>query len=153
MCRTLGIRPARELSEFLEHGTDAQDLFFSIGSDNLLIAGGLRMTEHASELLASPKFDALLQIVKQGLVDPIVLIDLPPVLLTDDALVVAPKIDAFMVVASEGTTGRAELAKALNLLQDFPIAGVVLNRAVEATQGYDYGYDSDEVKGASDKRA
>jgi protein-tyrosine kinase len=153
VCRTLGVRPARELSDFLEAGPDVQDLFFSIGSDNLVIAGGERPIAHASELLSSPKFDELLQVVKQGLVDPIVLIDLPPVLLTDDALVVAPKIDAFLVVASEGTTGRAEVAKALNLLSEFPIAGVVLNRAVEATHGYDYGYDPDVDKGAGDKRA
>ena len=153
VCRTLGVQPARELSEFLEQGANAQNLFFSIGSDNLLVAGGVNAISHASELLASPKFDDLLHLVKQGVVDPIVLLDLPPVLITDDALVVAPKIDAFMIVASEGTSGRAEVAKALNLLADFPIAGVVLNRAAEATQGYDYGYDADDIKGASDKRA
>jgi protein-tyrosine kinase len=152
VCRTLGVQPAHELSDFLESGTNAQNMFFSIGSDNLLLAGGVHAIPHASELLASPRFEELLQVVKQGLVDPIVLIDLPPVLLTDDALVVAPKIDAFMIVASEGTSGRADVSKAMNLLSDFPIAGVVLNRAAEATQGYDYGYDADDVKGASDKR-
>lgn len=152
VCRTLGVRPTRELCDFLDSGTDAQGLFFSIGADNLLIAGGARPTENASELLASPNFEELLQIVKRGLVDPIVLIDLPPVLLTDDALVVAPKIDAIMVVASEGSTGRAELAKALNILSEFPIAGVVLNRAHEATHGYDYGYEGDEDTGAGGKR-
>ena len=36
------------------------------------------------------------RIVRQGTVDPVVLIDLPPVLLTDDALVVAPKVDAIL---------------------------------------------------------
>ena len=58
---------------------------------------------------------------------------------------------AVLVVASEGLTGRSDLAKALHLLSEFPIAGVVLNRAAETTPGYDYGYDSDADKGASDK--
>jgi protein-tyrosine kinase len=150
VCRTLGVRPARAISEFLEQGTDAKDLFFSIGSDNLLIAGGDLPAENASELLSSPKFAELLQVVKQGLVDPIVLIDLPPLLLTDDALVVAPKVDALLVIASEGSTSRAELANALQLLSEFPIAGVVLNRAEEAPRGYAYGYYNDE--GTSNKR-
>lgn len=150
VCRTLRVRPPRAISEFLEQGTGAKDLFFSIGSDNLLIAGGDLPAENASELLSSQKFEELLRIVKQGLVDPIVLIDLPPLLLTDDALVVAPKVDAFLVIASEGSTGRAELAKALQLLSEFPIAGVVLNRAEEAPKGYDYGYYNDE--GTSNKR-
>jgi len=60
---------------------------------------------------------------------------------------------AFLVVASEGVTGRAELAKALHLLSEFPIAGVVLNRAAVTTPNYDYGYYSDAGKGASDKGA
>ena len=79
--------------------------------------------------------------VREGAVNPVVIIDLPPVLLTDDALVVAPKIDAVLLVASEGFTGRADLAKALHLLSEFNIAGVVLNRAAESTPGYEYGYD------------
>jgi Mrp family chromosome partitioning ATPase len=71
------------------------------------------------------------------------------VLVTDDALVVAPKIDAFLVVASEKLTSRADLTKALELLKEFPIAGVVLNRASETTRGYDYGgYGG---KGAADQ--
>ncbi len=79
------------------------------------------------------------------------LIDLPPVLLTDDALVVAPKIDAMLVVASEGLTGRAELAKALHLLSEFPIAGVVLNRAAEsAPRCMTYGYSAGSAENAPD---
>jgi Mrp family chromosome partitioning ATPase len=122
-------------------------MFFSVGSDNLLIAGGMAPTDNASELLASARFAELLRIVRDGAVNPIVIIDLPPVLLTDDALVVAPKVDAILVVASEGFTGRADLTKALQLLSEFTIAGVVLNRAVESTPGYEYGY---EYAGAKD---
>jgi protein-tyrosine kinase len=150
VCRTLGVHPPRELRDYLEQGEGARELFFSVGSDNLFIAGSNTPTEHASELLASPRFDDLLSIVQRGTVDPILLLDLPPVLVTDDALVVAPKVDALLVVASEGTTGREELSRALSLLSEFPIAGVVLNRAAESTAGYDYRYYSDADKGTSD---
>jgi Mrp family chromosome partitioning ATPase len=146
ICRMLGIHPPCELREYLERGERMDQLFFSIGSDNLLIAGGTIPTENASELLASPRFDELLRRVTQGTANPIMLIDLPPVLLTDDALVVAPKVDAMLVVASEGLTGRAELHKAFDLLADFPIAGVVLNRAARSTPGYDYAYEPYEGK-------
>ena len=154
VCRTLGVNPPRELRTFLESGEYSHQMFFSVESPNLLIAGSSRSTEHASELLGSHRFDDLMHIVHHGTVNPIVLIDLPPVLLTDDALVVAPKVDATLVVASEGLTGRFELAKALSLLADFSVAGVVLNRAVETAPAYDYayGYQPDEGKGTSDKR-
>lgn len=142
VCRALGVQPGYELRDYLEHGNDPQGLFFTVGNENLLIAGSVTPTEHASELLAGSRFDDLMEIVKRGTVDPIVLIDLPPVLITDDALVVAPKIDAILVVASEGLTDRTDLTKALELLSEFPIAGVVLNRAAETAPDYHYGYDA-----------
>jgi protein-tyrosine kinase len=140
VCRTLGVEPNRELRSYLETTSSIDGLFFSVGKDNLYIAGSTTPVENASELLSSPRFEQLIWDLKQGAVDPVVLIDLPPVLVTDDALVVAPKIDAILVVASEGQTARTDVDKALSLLSEFPIAGVVLNRAAETTQGYDYGY-------------
>jgi Mrp family chromosome partitioning ATPase len=150
VCRTLGVSPPRELRTCLELGDHMREPFFSIDDENLVIAGSTTSIEHASELLASRHFEELLAVIKEGIVNPVVLIDLPPVLVTDDALVVAPKIDAVLVVASEGMTGRAELAKALQLLSEFPIAGVVLNRASESTPGYDYGYSAAPAEGSSD---
>ncbi len=144
VCRVLGVQPPHELRDYLERGDHLRELFFSVGSDNLLIAGSTRPTKHASELLASPRFEELLRTLRQGAIDPVVLIDLPPVLLTDDALVVAPKVDAVLLVASEGVTGRADFAKALAVLSEFPIAGVALNRAAETTPGYVYSYDFNE---------
>jgi Mrp family chromosome partitioning ATPase len=144
VCRTLGVHPPHELRDYLERGEHLQQLFFSVAGDNLLIAGSTRPTQSASELLASPRFEELLLTLQQGAVDPVVLIDLPPVLLTDDALVVAPKVDAILLVASEGVTGRANFTKALDVLSEFPIAGVALNRAAGTTRGYDYGYEVKE---------
>jgi protein-tyrosine kinase len=143
VCRALGVKPTIELRDHLEQGGSVQDLFFSVAGENLLIAGSVTPTDHASELLAGSKFDDLISSIKQGTVNPVVLIDLPPVLVTDDALVVAPKIDAVLVVASEGVTNRADLAHALNLLSEFPKAGVVLNRAAETSPNYNYAYDVD----------
>jgi protein-tyrosine kinase len=149
VCRTFGVRPQVELRTHLEHGGGVQDLFFSVASENLFIAGSSTPTEHASELLSGTKFDDLIQTIMQGAVDPVVLIDLPPVLVTDDTLVVAPKIDAVLVVASEGVTNRSDLAHALDLLSEFPIAGVVLNRAAETSPNYNYAYDVDADARAS----
>jgi protein-tyrosine kinase len=145
--RTLAVHPPHELRHYLEQGTNGNELFLSVYSDNLMVAGSITATEHASELLASGRFEELIQLVKQGTVDPIILIDLPPVLLTDDALVVAPKVDALLVVASDGLTSQSDLAKALDVLKEFPIAGVVLNRVSETMPAYDYGYEYHDRKG------
>ena len=36
VCRVLGVHPPHELRDYLEHGEDVRELFFSVGSDNLL---------------------------------------------------------------------------------------------------------------------
>jgi protein-tyrosine kinase len=149
--RALGIQPRHELREYLETGDHVHELFVSVGAENLLVAGSVSPTEHASELLAGARFDELMSIIERGTVDPIVLLDLPPVLVTDDALVVAPRVDSVLVVASEGLTNRSELFKALNLLSEFPLAGVVLNRAAETSPDYNYGYEAASELGASGK--
>lgn len=153
VCRTLGIHPPHELRHYLETGEHAKEMFVSVCSNNLLICGSTTPTDQASELLASSRFDDLIRVVKQGTVEPIILIDLPPVLLTDDALVVAPKVDAVLVVASEGLTSQSGFTKALDLLSEFRIAGVVLNRTIETVPNYNYGYDLDDPKGVTGKGA
>lgn len=143
VCRTLGIEPPHELRHYLETGENLTEMFVSVASENLMVGGSLTPTEHASELLSSARFEDMLRRVRLGAVEPIILIDLPPVLLTDDALVVAPRVDALLVVASEGRTSKAAFERAMGLLADFPIAGVVLNQVSETVPYYTYGYDAD----------
>ena len=142
ICKTLDLTPPRELRDFFEHPSAPDDLFFSIGVDNLAIAGQNTSTTHASELLASSRFEDLVTYIKDSTVNPIVLIDLPPVLSTDDVLVVAPRLDALLLVVAEGKTERGALDKATELLSEFPLAGVVLNQSRSREGSYAYGYDA-----------
>jgi Mrp family chromosome partitioning ATPase len=130
-----------ELRDFFEQRVrTAHSLFMSIGLENLLIAGSAIPTEHSAELLASQRVEELFEYIKKWTSSPLILVDLPPIVSPDDALVVAPRLDALILVASEGVTPRADLRKALKLLSGFPIAGLVLNRSTEADQTYGYGY-------------
>ena len=76
----------------------------------------------------------------------LVLIDSPPALAVTDAVVMAPRLDATLVVVSSGSTTRRDLASALGILGqvDAPVVGAVLNSV--ATQGA-YGYRSGYVYG------
>jgi protein-tyrosine kinase len=144
VCRCLGIEPDFELRNFFEKKTELEHVFFSmIGVENLLLSGNTSPAQHASELLSSTRFEELIQHIKDRTTNPIVLIDLPPVLTTDDALVLAPRLDAILMVAAQGRTERADIEKAMGLLTDFPIAGLVLNRSTEAAHYYGDGYGSD----------
>ena len=96
---------------------------------NLVVAGTANPVDGASEMLAGPRFEQLLEYIRDRWPDGIVLLDLPPVNVTDEALVVAPRVDAILLVVSEGKTQRNDLARALGVLRDFTVAGVVINRS------------------------
>jgi protein-tyrosine kinase len=150
VCRTLGITPPTELRQFFECGVETPaDLFMSIGVDNLLVAGNVSPAENSAELLASSRLEELLAYIRNSTTSPVILIDLPPVLSPEDTLVVAPRIDSLVLVASEGKTPRAELQKAGELLADFRVIGMVLNRSSETVQGYGYGYEYGYKRGGS----
>ena len=136
----LGIEPPHQILDFFEGRTEARDLFVSIGVENLLIAGGAAHSLHSSELLATQRFEELVGFVKAVGTNPLMIVDLPPVLSTDDVLVLAPRLDAILLVVSEGSTARADVERAAKLLSEFQFAGCVLNRAKDAVASSYYGY-------------
>jgi Mrp family chromosome partitioning ATPase len=142
VCQYLGVDPPHDLAGYFSGAGSPADVFFSIGIENLAIAGSSAPTEHASDLIASGRFEELLAAIANLSSDPIVLLDLPPLLVTDEALVVAPRVDAVALVIAEGRTRRDYLDRAKQLLEEFPLAGVILNRASEsfgADRYYGYG--------------
>jgi Mrp family chromosome partitioning ATPase len=88
--------------------------------------------------LSSPKIATLIDELRGSDPGRIVICDLPPYLATDDVLAFAPLADAFLIVISEGKTSRDALVKGMDILQELPVLGVVLNRSEEATTGYYY---------------
>jgi protein-tyrosine kinase len=138
LCRYLGVKPKFEIAQFLIGSIPIERLFFSIGVDNLAMAGSLSPTSNSSELLASGRVDRLMDSIR--VIDPscVVIVDLPPVLHAADALVVADSVDAIMMVASVGVTRRDGLTNALEVLSAHTLAGLVLNRSDELVTDY-YG--------------
>lgn len=141
ICQYLGAQPTHDLSSYFAGAGNAHDVLFTIGIDNLVIAGSSAPVQRASDFIASGRFEELLATIATLSSDPIVLLDTPPLLVTDEALLIAPRVDAIALVVSEGVTRRAHLERAKQVLEEFSFAGVILNRATE-TFGADsyYGY-------------
>ena len=60
-----------------------------------------RPIERSSDLLASPQGQAFINDLSNRLPDALLIFDLPPLLSTDDPLVVAPMLDALLLVVAE----------------------------------------------------
>jgi Mrp family chromosome partitioning ATPase len=136
----VGVMPPRALSQFFTDGLAPESVLFQSDIDNLVVAGNRGSVPSASELLASPRLDDLLKYIRSRSKGALVIIDLPPVLSTDEALVVAPRTDAMFLVVSEGVTRREGVSRAIDLLSDFNVAGVIVNRSSEPTGSDYYGY-------------
>ena len=134
--RYLGVYPKRGVQDFFDGHTDVASIFFRIGAPGLVIATVTESRDNSSELLSSDRLPQIIDYVFN--VDPkaVLLLDMPPLLVADDALAVMPRVDAILLVATEGKTKRADLAAAIELVQQFGLAGVVLNGSAESVAQY-----------------
>jgi protein-tyrosine kinase len=133
--RRLGIEAGSfvNLKDFLEgHTDDVADLLVTPGIERLGCILNAEPIERSSDLLASPRGQKLFNDLRSRLQpNTIIIIDLPPLLSTDDALVVASMVDTMLFVVAEGQTRRSDLVEAQQLLQEFNVIGTLLNRSVE----------------------
>ena len=129
----LGIPEARGVDAILrgEIGVD-EALWRPEGRDRLAVLPAAPVAGSSSELLAGERTRAFLQEIRTRYADRLIILDLPPILLTDDVLTLAPLLDGVLLVISEQRTRREDLQRAQSLLAGVPQLGSVLNRATRS---------------------
>jgi Mrp family chromosome partitioning ATPase len=141
--RYLGIPETQfvDISDYLEgRAVSLDQTIVSLSEQGLNCVLSARAIDRSSDLLASPRGQSFLDDLAARLPGVLLIFDLPPLLATDDPLVVAPKIDALLMVVAEKGTSRTDVASAAKLLVEFNVLGTVLNKSVErGDQGY-YNY-------------
>jgi Mrp family chromosome partitioning ATPase len=132
----LGLTPEVGAEDALMGRVPLEDcLYHPEGFDRLVVLPARGAVEHSSEILAGPVSRALVAELRARYPERVIIVDLPPVLLADDALAFAPLIECGLVVASEGRTQRKDLVRTIELLSQTPLVGTVLNRATVAPTG------------------
>jgi Mrp family chromosome partitioning ATPase len=133
----LGLMPQFGAEDALTGVAPLEDcLYHPEGFDRLVVLPARGVLEHSSEILAGPISRALVAELRARYPERIIIVDLPPVLLADDALAFAPLIECGLVVVAEGRTQREDLVRTIELLHKTPLVGTVLNRAADAPTGY-----------------
>jgi Mrp family chromosome partitioning ATPase len=132
----------KSLSQYLQGGAiELRDLLICPGFDRLACVLSATPLERPSDLLASPRGKQLFEAIRNRLPpEVIVVVDLPPLLSVDDALAVAPMLDALLFVVAEGHAEREALAEARELLQEFNVIGTLLNKSIETERRKGYYY-------------
>jgi succinoglycan biosynthesis transport protein ExoP len=135
--RIWGIKNENGLSRLLTSDEKVENVMVKSPVENvMIIPSGIR-TPRPAELLASPKFEQLLQTLTQSFDH--VILDSPPLLPVADSMIVAGKCDCVVMVIHGGETSRDIVQKATQHLSktEAVVAGAVLN-CVDLTNPYYY---------------
>jgi protein-tyrosine kinase len=135
LATVLGLHVNQGLEAWFAGVTPIGDICYGIeGIDRLEVIPTLTSVKGSSELLAGRRAQQMLLDLKSVQHHGLVILDLPPVLLTDDFLTVAPLLDGVILVATEGVTKRDDVTRTRELLGSVRLLGTVLNRASESEQ-------------------
>lgn len=125
----LGLTPTGDLRDFIDGSQPMESLFVRVGRSLALGLNGAIVPD-ASDLLQAPDTILALEALDTQLDPDIVVMDLPPVLVGDDVIGMADKLDAVLIVADATRTTTRDIRACEALLEGrIPVMGVVLNRA------------------------
>jgi protein-tyrosine kinase len=127
----MGMQFESGLSDYLQGQSEAESVIYSSNIPRLLVVPNSRAFENSSEMLAGGRMLQLLQFIESELPQHIVLFDMPPMMLSDDVLTFAPRVDGVLLVVAEGRTQRSSVVKSKEMLGDMNVLGVVLNSSSE----------------------
>lgn len=134
-------RVAQALNLQLDRGLEAwfagtaklEELWYGLeGVERLFVLPTMAPVPDSSEVLARAGTAKMLQDLKDRDPGRLLIVDLPPVLLSDDAITIAPRLDAVVLVVTAGKTRREDVSRTLELLGDTRVIGTVLNQSTES---------------------
>jgi protein-tyrosine kinase len=135
--RRLGFEPKVGIEDCLMERRPVYEAMVKLaGYERLTVMPARARVEHSSELIAAARMGELMQELRQRYFNRVLIFDLPPVLMADDALAFSKHVQAGLFVVAEGKTSREGVTRSISLLSRLPIVGTVLNRSRESVGGY-----------------
>ena len=127
----LGIAPTKDLFDLLDGSSKLEDVLVCPNANRMATITCQSPIRDSSEVLSSPEMASIIHQLKSLGPNTITVVDLPPVLASDDVIAFAPLVDSLMLVVAQGQCRREDLREAEELLRDHEILGVVLNQSRE----------------------
>ena len=127
----LGMSYENGLTDFLTGQAELDQVIYDIGLKRLAVVPNASPLETSSEYLRSARMADFINALEAQTPRRIIILDMPPVMVSDDVLAFASRVDSFLLVASQGLTSRRTLANAKEVLSELNVLGVVLNRSTE----------------------
>ena len=109
-----------------------------IGNNHLAVLPTEAATSGSSDRMASRAMTEMLEQIKRDYQSQMVILDLPPLLLSDDVLAILPQLDCVLLVAAIGTSTIAEINESNKHLQSLGIVRLVINKVPPSHSNYYY---------------
>ena len=134
----LGVHPEKSINDYLSGNSKIEDVIFNPGIPRLVILPTLKPVSKSAEVLSSKKITSLIQELKARYESRVVIIDSPPILNSDDAMILLQQVDCILLVVANGASTQAEIEETLHHLPKDKLLGVVLNKAEVESKAYYY---------------
>jgi Mrp family chromosome partitioning ATPase len=136
----LGLQRDIGLLSVLEGRSSLSDAIVraAVGDTEISVLPCEKRTSYSSEWMASSAMADIIQSVRKDYSSHVVVIDMPPVLASDDVISILPQLDCLLLVVAVGTSSVADIEQCNKHLQSAEVVRVVLNKSSETRTGYYY---------------
>jgi protein-tyrosine kinase len=134
--KVLGFENNKGLVDYILGECAITDLIVWPGIEKLTIASGGKTIDESSEILGSPRMKGLVENIKKRYRERYVFFDVPPILAGADAMTFANLVDNILIVVQADKTSMMDVKKALQMMPQEKIIGLVLNRTSAEKSSY-----------------
>ena len=134
----LGLPAGKSLNDILEGSAELPDVLVNPDMPRLVVLATNKPVKNSSEVLSSPKISGLINELRDRYESRIVIFDLPPLLVTDDAIALLPQIDCVLMVVANGMSTKRDIEDSVRLVPAENLIGTVLNKAEVSLSDYYY---------------
>lgn len=134
LAKDFDVEPTPGLAECLEQELPIQSAYRPTFLDNLQLVPAGGPAPHAARLLRSSRARLAFEMMRQE--HDLVILDIPAVLASSDAVLLTDLADAVVFVVRSGVTPLPLVNKALDQIEEGKLRGVVLNGARTAIPGW-----------------
>jgi protein-tyrosine kinase len=143
--RYLGLEVDLGLSDYLAGRVELQDVLINTGIGKLMLLPAGSPSGNPAELHSSNRMKELIAEMKHRYSDRYIIFDSSPVLVSADAISLSSNVDGVLLVVQAARTHMKVVGKAMDLLKNSPIIGVVYNNVPDylGRNLYPYNYSED----------
>jgi Mrp family chromosome partitioning ATPase len=126
LCTEMNLGVQKGLRDYIGKNVELEEVLRPTEKENLWFVPAGPVSHQASRLDATARTRALLSRLSQDY--EVVLVDLPPVLTSEEAPALLAAMDAVVLVVNAGSTTADDVRRALALCGNLPVRGVFLNQ-------------------------